>query len=476
MKQLRNVLAVLLCLLAVLQGSAALAAAKDAPTVSITAPKSGVESGTDCVLVIKSSLPGFLTLRLLDATGREYMTLYTFKEIHSKENNITFTAKDENGEFLGVGDYLLDAVVVTQFGVSSANVTAKLTVTESQLEWVETTEAPASTSSSSSKTASSSKTSGSSSASSSSKENSSSTSSSSSKENSSSTSSSSSKTSSSTSKEVTYTSGSGIVGEEGYDIGVGVSDVIDQRDICFWTLDAKSSDEDLWKAIIAPIVTVDVGENESAYIYNSVKDNRKRLGTISGLSHGVNVIENRADGWSLVETFRNEDGAFVRGYIRTKTLRVVEPNQTYGLIVDKATQTLTVFKDGKRIGSCAVTTGLPTVKYLQRETPAGEYITVTRRGVLEYSNTGYTKYTIRINGSYYLCEIPSTKKNGTNFSLLEDALGEKGSRGSVCIQHEPSNDGGINAEWIWDMTDANKKVKVLIFDDKDRGDVPVGSK
>ena len=190
--------------------------------------------------------------------------------------------------------------------------------------------------------------------------------------------------------------------------------------------------------------------------------------------HGVG--RQFASARDAVETYRNEDGAFVRGYIRTKTLRTVEPNTTYGLVVDKAAQTLTVFKDGERIGSCDVTTGEPTVKYPQRETPAGEYITVTRRGTWEYYSSGYTKYTIRINGGYYLSEIPTTKKNGTNFSMLEDALGEKATRGSICLPHEPSTDGGINAEWIWNMTDANKKVKVLIFDDKDRSDVPVSSK
>ena len=257
---------------------------------------------------------------------------------------------------------------------------------------------------------------------------------------------------------------------------MGVSDIAEQDEDNYWTLSADSTDEEIWQAIISPMISVDVGETESAYIYDSVKDSRKRLGTVSGLSHGLNVIENRADGWSLVETYRNEDGAFVRGYIRTKTLRTVEPNTTYGLVVDKAAQTLTVFKDGERIGSCDVTTGEPTVKYPQRETPAGEYITVTRRGTWEYYSSGYTKYTIRINGGYYLSEIPTTKKNGTNFSMLEDALGEKATRGSICLPHEPSTDGGINAEWIWNMTDANKKVKVLIFDDKDRSDVPVSSK
>lgn len=102
-------------------------------------------------------------------------------------------------------------------------------------------------------------------------------------------------------------------------------------------------------------VSVDVKESESAYIYNSTSKGKK-LGSVSGLSQGLNLIEDLDDGWSLVEAYRNEDGAFVRGYIRTKTLRTVEPNTLYGIVVDKAAQTLTVYKNGERLGSCAVST------------------------------------------------------------------------------------------------------------------------
>ena len=184
-------------------------------------------------------------------------------------------------------------------------------------------------------------------------------------------------------------------------------------------------------------------------------------------------VEPKVDGLSVALEY--VDGAFVRGYIRTKTLRTVEPNTLYGIVVDKAAQTLTVYKNGERLGSCAVSTGLATAKYLHRETPAGEYITVTRRGTIENAG-GYSKYTIRISGNYYLCEIPTTKKNGKDFSIMEDALGSKASRGNICLAHDASTDGGINAEWIWNITEENKKIKVLVFDDKDRSLVPAGSK
>lgn len=276
------------------------------------------------------------------------------------------------------------------------------------------------------------------------------------------------------SDDVAYEGGSAKTGGEGLEVGVGVSDTADQKDAGYWGLTASASDKEIWAALTRTMVSVDVGENESAYIYDSTEEGRKRLGTVSGLSQGLNVVMELENGWSLVEAFRNDDGAFVRGYIRTNKLRTVEPNQTYGIVIDKTAQTLTVWKDGAPIGSCSVSTGLPTPKYLFRETPAGEYITVTRRGTTEYYGKGYCKYTIRISGSYHLSEIPTTKKNGSDFSLLADSLGEKATRGNICIAHDASTDGGINAEWIWEMTTDNKKVKVLIFDDKDRTEVPVG--
>lgn len=276
------------------------------------------------------------------------------------------------------------------------------------------------------------------------------------------------------SDETEYGAGDSELGDDGLEIGVGVSDVAEQTNAGFWALTADASDEEIWAAITRTMIGVDVSVQESAYIYDSTKDGRKRLGTVSGISQGLNVIKERDDGWSLVEAFRNEDGAFIRGYIRTNKLRVVNVNQDYGIVIDKADQTLTVWKAGEPIGSCDIATGLATPKYLYRETPAGEYILATRRGTIEYYNQGYSKHAIRINGNYHLCQIPSTKKNGSDFSLLEDTLGEKATRGHIVLPHDASSDGGINAEWIWELTDDNRDIKVLIFDDKDRDEVPVG--
>ena len=276
------------------------------------------------------------------------------------------------------------------------------------------------------------------------------------------------------SDETEYGAGESELGDDGLKIGVGVSDVAEQTNAGYWTLTADASNEEIWAALTRTMIGADVSLQESAYIYDSTEDGRKRLGTVSGISQGLNVIKEREDGWSLVEAFRNEDGAFIRGYIRTNKLRVVNANQDYGIVIDKADQTLTVWKNGEPIGSCDISTGLATPKYLYRETPAGEFILATRRGTIEYYNKGFSKYTIRINGNYHLCEIPTTKKNGSDFSMLEDSLGEKATRGHIVLPHEASSDGGINAEWIWELSDKNRDIKVLIFDDKDRDEVPVG--
>ena len=616
MKRIRLILALMLCLALICLCATGLAASKAAtavPTLKLGTLKGTLRGGVSCEITVTPSVAGFLSARILDASGNEVATVCENIEVHTKANTITFETSDERKEPLPAGDYTFSAVITSQYGVSSKEASAKfkvgdprpsienVTVSSSKhfsltasfyasfsdkqaevdlalyrvnpkavyfedfravefkapgsgsstmdlnsvttlpsaagyytikgtvAEWYtglysEPIEvdivvgldgsvclledasdemlaavdnfieeynagtlkaealASAAASAKPSATTSSTKTTGSATKTTASATGSTSKADADETDETDETDGDSvasagtgtAVTAVATGNGVAYKAGQGSIGNEGLLIGVGVSDVADQADAGYWGLTSASSDAEIWAAITRTMVSVDVGESESAYIYDSTLDSRKRLGTVSGLSQGLNVVMELDSGWSLVEAFRNEDGAFVRGYIRSNKLRTVEPNQTYGLVIDKATQTLTVWKNGEPIGSCSVSTGLPTAKYLFRETPAGEFITVTRRGTTEYYSNGFCKYTIRINGTYHIAEIPTTKKNGSDFSLLAESLGEKATRGYICIAHDASTDGGINAEWIWNMTTDNKKVKVLIFDDKDRTQVPVG--
>ena len=611
MKRIRLILALMLCLALTCLCATGLAASKAAtavPTLKLGTLKGTLRGGVSCEITVTPSVAGFLTARVLDASGSEVATVCENIEVHTKANTITFETSDASKEPLPAGDYTFSAIVTSQYGVSSKEASVKfkvgdprpsienvtvstskpfsLTVSfyasfsdkqaEANLalhrvspkavyfedfrtvefttpssatatmdlsvvtnlpsaagyytikgtvsEWytglysepiavdivvgldgsaylledapaetlaevdsfieeynagtlneAELAKAASSTATAGNTTAADTETTDSTADTASGTTADTTTETQTGTAASTTTTTAASTTTTTTSgNNVAYEAGQGSIGDEGLLIGVGVSDVADQADAGYWGLTADSSDEEIWAAITRTMVSVDVGESESAYIYDSTLDSRKRLGTVSGLSQGLNVVMELDSGWSLVEAFRNEDGAFVRGYIRSNKLRTVEPNQTYGLVIDKATQTLTVWKNGEPIGSCSVSTGLPTAKYLFRETPAGEFITVTRRGTTEYYSNGFCKYTIRINGTYHIAEIPTTKKNGSDFSLLEESLGEKATRGYICIAHDASTDGGINAEWIWNMTTDNKKVKVLILDDKDRTQVPVG--
>ncbi len=449
-KHIRLIAATALCLSMTLAAACALAA----PKLKLTLPSKEIRGGADYNITLNASEPGFATVKL-SQDGVHIATLAVDQEVHTKDNVFVVNATDDKGAIIVPGTYTVTAVMVDQFGVSSAEVSKDMKFKEPKtVEEEETSSASGNVTVTASAVGSSKNTTDAAS---------------------------STKTAApkatatpKPSEIVTYAAGKATVGAEGYEIGAGVSDAAKTAK-GYWALTSESTDAEIWAAMQEKLVAVNVGENENAYIYDSVEEGRKRLGTVSGTSQGLNVIT-EVGKWSLVEAFRIEDGAFVRGYIRTDKLRTSEPNPTYGIVIDKKTQTLIVYKDGARIGSTPVSTGLPTVKYLHRETPAGEYITVTRRGTTEYYGNGHAKYTIRIGGSYHLSEIPTTKKGGSDYSMLEGSLGSKATRGNVVIAHNASTDGGINAEWIWNLTDENKRIKVLILDDKDRSSVPTGSK
>ena len=464
MKKLRRTMTLLACLALACTASTASAATKKpgktftaVPTIKLADVPGSTKSGELDELTLNASLPGFLDLDLLDASGNVVLTLADQLEIHSNSTTFDYEAVDEDGEPLKPGDYTFRASMVSQFGVASKEVTKGTEIRENKDLKPKATATPKPTAAP--KAEESAKATAAPKADEAPKAEEAP------------------KATAAPSAEMTYGEGESKMGDEGLLIGVGVNDAAAQDDAGYWTLSADATDEEIWAALTRKMIGVDVGENESAYIYDSPESGREKIGTVSGISQGLNVITERDDGWALVETYRNEDGAFIRGYIKSSKLRPVEPNEHYGIVVDKAAQTLTVFKDGQRLGSCQVTTGLATPKYLHRETPAGEFITVTRRGSHEYYGMGYyTKYTVRINGNYYLAEIPTTKKNGTKFvEEVQSALGTKSTRGTICLAHDASTDGGINAEWIWNLTDENKRIKVLVLDDKARTEVPVSN-
>ena len=261
-----------------------------AASVQIVLPEETVPGGSRAQLTVTTDVPGFLTLTLDGPSGS--VTLCENQEVHTADNTLIFTVSDEDGAPLDVGAYTVNGELIDQFGQTAASLSGQLTVgvptaqmaDEADSDEVPADETPADTKQSAqpaakpaaAKPAAAQTSAG---------------------------------------NDVEYVASTAtVMGDEGYEIGVGVSDSAAQEDSGYWGLTADSSDAEIWAALTRTMVSVDVKESESAYIYNSTSKGKK-LGSVSGLSQGLNLIEDLDDGWSLVEAYRNEDGAFVRGYI-----------------------------------------------------------------------------------------------------------------------------------------------------------------
>ena len=271
MKPYRRILALLLCLLLVCTASCASAATKK-PSKTFTAvptlkfsnlPPNGARSGTMKNVTINASVPGFLNFYLTDMDGNIILTLAENMEIPSKSTTFDFYAIDVNGDPLMPGDYMFSANMVSQFGVASKVCTAKTIVRENpELEEEEaiaqTEDGLTGTIVASADEIGAIAASGI-------------TTSNIIADNSSANAPSATAAPKATPipEKMTYVAGESKMGDEGLLIGVGVSDVAAQTDAGYWGLTANATDAELWAAITRKMTGVDVGENESAYIYDS---------------------------------------------------------------------------------------------------------------------------------------------------------------------------------------------------------------
>ena len=231
-----------------------------------------------------------------------------------------------------------------------------------------------------------------------------------------------------------------------------------------------TNEAEMWELLQRPITVLDIGETDA--IYPVVEPGGERVnedklgGYINGASAAVHVLGEDEGGWTLIEGLDYYD-RLIRGYVRTKYLKTYTPNKKYGVIIDKLTQRLYVYIDGKLWSSCAVSTGLPNPEQPYNETASGEYVLISWSGGFD-SEGMYCDMAIRFNSGDKIHLVPCTiLADGTKrFDKWEKLLGTKASHGCVRTQRKP-NDDGLCMKWIWD----NLKIgtKVLIFDDDGRG-------
>ena len=248
---------------------------------------------------------------------------------------------------------------------------------------------------------------------------------------------------------------------------------------CFWNLPMGEIDEEaIWAAMQKPMTVIRGDQREIVKIYEAPDSDSKPVGEVTCESQGLHIIETLDNGWALVEVYSSSSSKSrvkvfaeqIHGYIKTDKFEVKQADPTYGLLLDKLVQKMYVFKEGKLLTELLISTGIPNTKEPYNETPAGEFMMVSRSGGF-WSGNMYCDMGMRINAGIMMHEVPCLidQNEKRNYKPFESALGRKASHGCVRIQQKENADG-INAAWLW----KNIKVgtKVLIWDDVGRPIVP----
>ena len=252
----------------------------------------------------------------------------------------------------------------------------------------------------------------------------------------------------------------------------------------YWTLPMDITDEEaVWKVLTAPITVLDNGkknaEKMQVIIRSQPGEESDGIGMVTCISQGVHVLE-RGEEWSLIECYSSSFhdspilnwNTLIQGYVPTSYLTEVKPNREMGLVVDKLTQRLYVFKEGKLFSTLLVSTGVANSKQPYNETRSGEFLLVSKVG--EFSSDSLKcALAMRFNDGDLLHEVPyilSADGGYRNYSANEPKLGTKASHGCIRVQRQASPEG-VSQKWLWN--NYKKNTKILIWEDWQGRQVPV---
>ena len=249
-----------------------------------------------------------------------------------------------------------------------------------------------------------------------------------------------------------------------------------------WTAPMDLSDEEaVWKALTVPVTVLDDGR-ERAQVRQVVLRKEPRadsdgVGMVTMGSQGVRVLE-RGEEWSKIQCYSSSFhdspilnwNALVTGWVETKLLKEITPNQEMGFVVDKLTQRLYVFQDGKLYSTLLISTGIANAKQPFNETRSGEFLLVSRVGGF-YSDNMFCPRALRFNDGDLLHEVPYVERDGKKiYGSTEPKLGSKASHGCIRVQRK-KNPEGLNMEWIFNHYREN--TKILIWEDWQGRQIPV---
>ena len=256
----------------------------------------------------------------------------------------------------------------------------------------------------------------------------------------------------------------------------------------YWTLPMDITDEAaVWEVLMQPITVINDGgkkhdqHKRQIVIREEPDEESAGVGVVTNLTQSVHVLE-KGDEWTLIETYSSSfhDSAvkrwnmLVQGYVPTKYLDTVTPNQSMGLVVDKLTQRLYIFKDGALYDTLLCSTGLTNAKQPYNETRSGEFLLQNPAVGGWQDGNMYCDMGIRFNGGDLMHQVPArvNADGSKNFSSYTADLGTKASHGCIRIQRQKTPKG-TNMSWIWN--NRKDEIKIMIWEDWQGRQIPYPS-
>ena len=253
----------------------------------------------------------------------------------------------------------------------------------------------------------------------------------------------------------------------------------------YWTLPMDITDEEaVWQVLTAPVTVLDTGDGEKAQVTLRSRPDKSSdgVGVVTCVTQGVHVLE-RGEDWSLIECYSSSFhdskilnwNTLVQGYVPTAYLKEVKPNQEMGLVIDKLTQRLYLFREGHLFTTLLVSTGVANPRQPYNETRSGEFLMTSKVGTFASDNLKCAM-AIRFNSGDLLHEVPYlVNADGTpNYGYNEPKLGTRASHGCIRVQRKKTPEG-VNMKWIWSTLKNNSRTKLLIWEDWQGRQIPVPS-
>lgn len=218
------------------------------------------------------------------------------------------------------------------------------------------------------------------------------------------------------------------------------------------------NDEEVWSALTAPAVVGAGTEGQGLYLMKKKKYSPG--GSISARTVAVRLLE--IDGaWCKVAAWRQAVGEYMEGWVQAEKLAVIAPRLHYGALINKKDHTMTLYRDGERIGRIRISTGLLNASSPLAATPPGVYLVASR--MKDFQMDGYHyDYPIRLHGDYLLHTVGYKTRDSVRY--YTDELGDLGGDASHgCIRMDVragEESGGLNAWWVW--THLGRDTRIIV--------------